>query len=564
MNSDRAADIILLNGRIATQDSRRSFVSAVAIRRDRFVAVGSDGEVIDWRGPDTKVLDLNGRTAVPGLSDSHTHFIREGLNFNMELRWDAVRSLAEAMRMLRTQADRTPAPQWVRVIGGWSEFQFEERRVPTPEELTRAVPSTPVFITHFYHNAILNRAALEAVGINRDSVNPPGGEIERDAKGDPTGELVAKPAGAIIYSNITKGPKLQYPDQVNSTVQYMRELNRLGLTSVIDGGGGGQNYPEDYSVVEELARSGQLTIRTAYNLYPQTAGRELEDFRGWSEIVRPGDGDAFYRMNGAGESLVASAADFENFMEPRPNLPPAMESHLAEVVSFLVEKRWPFQLHATYNESIERFLNVFEAVNEKTPFSRLRWFLVHAETISDRNIERVGALGGGISVQDRMAFQGEHFLERYGEELTRRSPPISRMIAAGLHVGAGSDATRVSTYNPWSVIQWLVTGKTVGRTQLYGPDDLLPRMEALRLVTANNAWFSGDEDVKGSIEAGKFADLAVLSGDFFEVAEEEISGIESVLTLVGGRVAHAAGEFSKLAPPVLPVSPAWSPVALSR
>jgi predicted amidohydrolase YtcJ len=561
LQPDPAADTILLNGRIATEDARRSFASGLAIRGDRFAAVGSDSEALELRGPGSVVIDLKGRTVIPGLSDSHTHFVREGLNYNMELRWDGLRSLAQAMGMVREQARRTPPPQWVRVIGGWSEFQFEEKRTPSPEELTRAVPSTPVFITHYYHDAILNRAALSALGIDRNSPNPPGGEIEHDENGDPTGVLVAKPAGTIIYSNIAKGPKLQRSDQVNSTLQYMRELNRLGLTSVIDGGGGGQNFPEDYSVISELARNGQLTVRTAYSLFPQRAGHELEDFQAWSRTTRPGDGDEFYRMNGAGESLVASAGDYENFMEPRPTLPPTMEKELTEVTSFLVGQRWPFQLHATYDESIDRFLSVFEAVNEKTPFAGLRWFFVHAETISDRNIERVRRLGGGISVQDRMAFQGEHFLARYGEEMTKRAPPVSRMIDAGIPVGGGSDATRVSTYNPWVVLHWLVTGKTVGGTRLYARSDLLSRMEALRLVTANNAWFSGEEEVKGSIEVGKLADLAVLSRDYFEVTEEEISSIESLLTVVGGRFAHAAGDFSRFAAQPLPVSPSWSPVA---
>ena len=561
MQDDRAADTILFNGRIATQNDARSFATAVAIKGGRFVAVGGDAEALDFKGSGTKLIDLGGRTAVPGLSDSHTHFIREGLNYNMELRWDGLASLAEGMTRLRAQAERTPLPQWVRVIGSWSEFQFDEKRVPTPDELTQAAPDTPVFITHYYHDVILNKAALKALDITRDTPDPPGGEIQRDKDGNPTGALIARSKAGIIYSNLAKGPKLERADQVNSTLQYMRALNRCGLTSVVDGGGGSQFYPQDYSVIEELAKAGRLSVRTAYHLCPQRSGHELEDFELWSRMTRPGAGDDFYRMNGGGETLVASAADFENFMEPRPELPPEMEMDLGGVTSFLVKNRWPFQLHATYDESIERFLNVFEDVNDKTPFSGLRWCFVHAETISDRNIERVKKLGGGISVQNRMAFQGEHFIARYGEEMTKRAPPITRMIEAGIHVGAGSDAPRVSRYNPWVVIYWLVTGKTVGGTELYPPGNRLSRMEALRLVTANNAWFSDDETKKGAIEVGKFADLAVLSHDYFEVAEEQIMDVESLLTMVGGKTVYAAGDFSALSPPPLPVSPAWSPIA---
>ncbi|MDA4121823.1 MAG: amidohydrolase family protein, partial [Thaumarchaeota archaeon] len=252
--------------------------------------------------------------------------------------------------------------------------------------------------------------------------------------------------------------------------------------------------------------------------------------------------------------------DFENFMEPRPELPSSMEKDLGAVVSYLVTKRWSFHLHATYDQSIERFLNVFEEVNEKTPFSGLRWFFVHAETISNKNIERVRKLGGGISVQNRMAFQGEHFIDRYGEQMAERAPPIVQMMNAGIPVGAGSDAPRVSRYDPWGVVQWLVSGKTVGGTQLYPPENRLSRLEALALVATNNAWFSGEETKKGTIEVGRLADLAVLSQDYFTVPEEKIVDLESMLTIVGGRAVYGSGEFSKLAPPPFAVSPKWSPV----
>jgi predicted amidohydrolase YtcJ len=561
LQSDRAAEIVIFNGRIATQDSRRSFAGAVAIRGDRFVSVGSDSEALDYRGPETRVIDAGGRTIIPGLNDTHTHFIREGLNYNLELRWDRLGTLAEAMRRVKEEAQRTPTPHWVRVIGSWSEFQFEERRVPSPDELTLAAPSTPVFITHFYHDAILNRAAIDAIGYGKDTSNPIGGEIQRDEDGNLTGLLIARTNALIIYSNLAKGPKLERPDQVNSTLQYMRELNRHGLTSVIDGGGGGHLYPQDYSVISELARDGRLTVRTAYNLCPQRPNHELEDFELWSKMTKPGEGADFYRMNGAGETLVSSAADFENFMEPRPILPPTMEKQLGDVTSFLATNRWPFQLHATYDESISRFLDVFEEVNDKTPFSGLRWFFVHAETISDKNLERVRKLGGGISVQDRMAFQGEHFMARYGEEMTSRAPPVARMVEMGIPVSGGTDSTRVSRYDPWISIYWLVTGKTVGGAQLYPQGNTLSRMEALRLMTVNGAWFSSQEDKKGSIEVGRLADLAVLSLDYFTVPEEQIKDVESVLTLVGGKVVFGAAEFSKLSQMLPPVSPAWSPVA---
>ncbi|GAC1448900.1 MAG: hypothetical protein PVSMB11_10360 [Desulfuromonadaceae bacterium] len=276
-------------------------------------------------------------------------------------------------------------------------------------------------------------------------------------------------------------------------------------------------------------------------------------------MTSPGKGDDFYRLNGAGEMLVFSAADFEDFLEPRPDLPPLMEGELSRVISLLVENRWPFRLHATYNESISRFLDVFEAVDREVPFSGLRWFFDHAETITPRNLERVKELGGGIAIQDRMAFQGEYFIDRYGKEAAGHAPPVGRMLEMGIPVGAGTDATRVASYNPWITLYWLVTGRTVGGMRLYDENNRLGRSAALRLYTEGSAWFSGDDGRKGAITAGQLADLALLSADYFTVPEEEIRGIESLLTIVGGKVVYAAGDFGALAPPPLPVSPDWSP-----
>jgi len=554
------ADVIVRNGRIATQDDRRSFASAAAIKAGRFLAVGTDTEVMPHKGAVTQVIDVGGRTVIPGLNDSHMHPIRGGLNYNMELRWDGVPSLADALRMLKEQAQRTPPPQWVRVIGGWSEFQFAERRMPTLEEINQAAPDTPVFVLHLYDRAFLNRAALRAVGYTKDTPEPVGGEIQRDEQGNPTGLLIARPNAMILYATLAKGPKLSQEDQMNSTRHFMRELNRFGVTSAIDAGGGFQNYPDDYRVINELHNRGEMTVRLAYNLFTQRPKQELADFKQWTHLTKPGDGDDFYRVNGAGEMLVYSAADFEDILEPRPDMAPVMELDLKAVVRHLVENRWPFRLHATYDETIGRALNVYEAINREVPFNGLHWFFDHCETISDRNIERIKALGGGIAVQNRMAFQGEYFVERYGAKQAERTPPIRRMLEFGVPVGAGTDATRVSSYNPWLSLYWLVTGRTVGGLGLYPETNRCDRMEALRLYTVGSSWFSSDDGKKGSIAPGQLADLSVLSADYFSIPEEEIKQLESVLTIVGGDVVYAAKDFANVAPPPLPVSPEWSPV----
>src|SRR5215475_7694557 len=286
-----SADLILRTGRFTTLDRSNPIASAVAISNGVFTAVGREEDVFRLAGPATRIIDLRGRRALPGLIDNHLHIIRGGLNFNMELRWDGVRSLADAMAMLKRQVTITPPPQWVRVVGGFTAHQFVEKRLPSIEELNAVAPDTPVFLLHLYDRAILNGAALRAVGYTKDTPEPPGGEIVRDANGNPTGLLLAKPNAAILYATLAKGPKLPPEYQLNSTRHFMRELNRLGVTGAIDAGGGFQNYPEDYEVIRKLSDAGQLTIRLAYNLFTQKPKGDRADFLNWirTSTYRQGD-----------------------------------------------------------------------------------------------------------------------------------------------------------------------------------------------------------------------------------------------------------------------------------
>ncbi|WP_433763561.1 amidohydrolase [Flavobacterium ginsenosidimutans] len=552
------ADLILFNGKIHSFNAETPNVTAVAIKDGKFIAVGNDSDIMTFASEETKIIDLQNKRVVPGINDSHIHLIRGGLNYNLELRWDGVPSLADALRMLKEQVDRTPNPQWVRVVGGWSEFQFAERRMPTLEEINAIAPDTPVFILHLYDRAIMNRAALRAVGYNKNTPAPPGGQIERDSNGEPTGLIIATPNAMILYSTLAKGPTLSYEHQINSTRHFMKELNRFGITSVIDAGGGFQNFPDDYKVVNELNEKKQLTVRIAYNLFTQKPKHEFEDFSDWIDTVKLYQGNDMYRHNGAGEMLVFSAADFEDFLQPRPDLPENMEAELEKVVRLLVENRWPFRLHATYNESITRFLNVFEKINQDVPFNGLPWIFDHAETIDERNIERVKALGGGIAVQSRMAYQGEYFTDRYGAKAAENTPPIKKMIEMEVPVGAGSDATRVSSYNPWVSMYWMTVGKTVGGLQLY-TETRLNRQTALELYTRGSAWFSQEQTKKGDIKVGMFADLVVLDRDYFTIDDEDIKKIEADLTIVDGKIVYANGDFSSFSPPHIPILPDWSP-----
>jgi predicted amidohydrolase YtcJ len=558
-------DLILHRGLFTTLDRSNPVATAVAIGDGKFVAVSRDEDVMPLAAPGTRVIDLGGRRALPGLIDNHLHIIRGGLNFNMELRWDGVRSLADAMSMLKRQVAITPPPQWVRVIGGFTEHQFAEKRLPTIEELNQAAPDTPVFILHLYDRAILNAAALRAVGYTKDTPEPAGGEIARDTRGNPTGLLLAKPNAGILYATLAKGPKLPFDYQVNSTRHFMRELNRLGVTGAIDAGGGFQNYPEDYAVIQKLSDEGQLTIRLAYNLFTQKPKGEKEDFLNWTKTSRYKQGDDYFRHNGAGEMLVFSAADFEDFRQPRPDMAPEMEGELDAVVRVLAENRWPWRLHATYDETISRALDVFERVNQDIPLEGLNWFFDHAETISDESIDRIAALGGGIAIQHRMAYQGEYFVERYGPGAAEATPPVARMLEKGVKVSAGTDATRVASYNPWVSLAWLVTGRTVGGLRITPQRNCLGRETALRMWTENVTWFSNEEGRKGRIQVGQLADLIVPDRDFFSCSEDEIADTTSELTIVGGRIVYGAGAWAPLdenGPP--PAMPDWSPVRTFR
>src|ERR1700741_3118501 len=560
-SSDSLADLILHHGVITTLDRANPTASAVAIKDGRFLRVGSDADIVALAGPNTQVIDLRGRRALPGLCDNHTHVIRGGLNFNMELRWDGVRSLADAMGMLERQVAVTPAQQWVRVVGGFTEHPFAEKRPPTIAELNAVAPDTPVFLLHLYDRAILNGAALRAVGYTKDTPEPPGGEIVRDANGNPTGLLLAKPNANILYATLAKGPRLPFDYQVNSTRHFMRELNRLGVTGAIDAGGGFQNYPEDYAVIQKLSDEGQLTVRLAYNLFTQKPKAEKQDFLNWTSTSKYKQGTDYFRHNGAGEMLVFSAADFEDFRVPRPEMPSEMEGELEAVVRILVQNKWPWRLHATYDETISRALDVFEKVNQDTPLDGLHWFFDHAETISDQSIDRIAALGGGIVVQHRMAYQGEYFVERYGFGAAEATPPIRKIIDKGVKVSAGTDATRVASYNPWVSLAWLITGKTVGGLRLYPQRNCLDRETALRMWTENVTWFSNEEGKKGRIQVGQFADLVVPDRDYFACSEDQIADTTSLLTIVGGRIVYGSGDFKALddvVPP--PAMPDWSPV----
>lgn len=559
-------DLIVHNAKITTLDRARPSARAVAVRNGTIVGVGDDDAMLRLRGRGTTVINAQGRRLIPGLNDTHTHTVRGGLNYALELRWDGVTTLKQGLEMLRQQVKRTPPGQWVRVVGGWSYAQFEEKRLPTLDELNAIAPDTPVFVLYVYTSALLNKACLKYLGIDRSFPGSkyPGGTIVRDASGEPSGLLLADPSALILYSTLNDGPKLNMEQQMLSSRHFMKELNRLGVTSSLDCGGGFQNWPDDYLVIKELHKRGQLTMRIGVSTFIQRPGKELEDFRSWTERYVPrfdgqGEGDDMFYLLGGGEMLVRSAYDFEVFNMPRVVPPPNAESDLEAVVRLLAQNKWPFRFHATYDETVTRHLDVLERVHRETPLNDLHWIVDHAESLSDRNIERIAAMNGGVAIQNRIAFQETPFLERYGAQAADEAPPIKRMMKGGLPIGAGTDMSRVSSYNPWACLRWLVTGKGEGGATLLSARTRLDRETALR-IWCDNGWFSREENKKGRIASGLLADFALLSEDYFSVDADRIADLESVLTVVGGRVVYGGAEFADMDPRLPELNPAWSPV----
>ena len=560
MAQDAKADIIIENAKIITLDAKTPRAQAIAIGGDKVIGIGTRRELESVRAPTTTIIDAGGRTIVPGLNDAHTHFIRGGLTYSQEVRWDGVPSLALALRMLKEQAQRTPAPHWAQVIGGWTPNQFKEKRLPTLDEINAACGDVPCFVLHLYDRAFINKAGLRALGWTRETPDPMGGLIARNGEGDPTGMLIATTSLISLLGVFAKIPKLPAEEQVMSTRHMMRELNRLGVTSLIDAGGGGQNYPEHYQAIAKLAADKALTVRIGYTLMAQRPGREIDDYKGWLEQAKLFQGDDYFRLCGAGEYIVWAAGDVTNFAKDPLPQPPIMEEKLTEVIKFVSLNGWPFRMHASFDFTAQRILAVVEKVNQEVPVNKLRWGLEHCEGMTARTLDRLQSLGGSLGLQNRMSADGEAYVAKWGKEAAEDAPAFGRIKKMGVPFALGTDGNRASSHNPWVGVQWLVTGKTQGGLRHAADRNLMSREEALRAYSAAGAWMSNEEDKKGTLSVGKWADLAVLSEDYLTVPEGRISQLSSVLTMVGGKVVYGDGKYASLAPAAPKVTPDWLPI----
>ena len=528
-------DTVLVNGKVVTVDSQSSIRQAIAIRDGKIVAAGSTADVQKLAGPTTRVIDLQGRTVIPGLIDSHLHAIRAALSFSTEVNWIGAPALADALGRIKDAARSMKPGAWLIVAGGWNVQQFKENRRPTQAELVAAAPNNPVYVQLGYGWAMVTPLAMKALNINSEADLPSGGRFEKDASGKPTGAVTGG-QGAII-ALFDKLPRPSFDDQVDGTRKFFRELNRLAVTGVVDPGGNNLT-PDDYQALFKVWRDGRMTVRVAYSLCGQTPGSEFEELKSWTALLPTGFGDQMLRFNGLGERITAAMNNNDRPTE-------SDKDRYYQIVKWAAERGMPITMHWGSERSVDQLLTIFERVNREVPIGTLRWSIAHLNDASVQSLQRMKALGVGWTVQDAMYFGGEQFVQQAGPEAARRVPPVNTATKVGVAVGAGTDAHRVASYNPFTALQWFIDGKTVGGAAIRGPEETPTRADALRFYTMGSAWFSHDDHLRGSLEAGKLADLAVLSSDYLTVPVDQIGRIESLLTMVGGKVVYAGGPFKE-------------------
>jgi predicted amidohydrolase YtcJ len=535
-------DLVLRNARVVTFDEAAPRAESVAVKDGRVLAVGSDDELTPLAAVARHTADLGGRTVLPGLNDSHIHAMRAGLDWERTLHWEDVRSLAEALARVRAAAAARPPGEWIRVVGGWHSRQLAEGRPPTRAELDAAAPGHPVYLQELYQRAVLNSAALARCGWDGASADPPGGELVRDADGALTGEV--RGTGAFAVPAALAGTA-DLAEAVRGTAAMMAEFAGHGLTGVVDGGGMA-TAPRDYDALYELWRRGGLTIRTRLFVCAWTRGREVDDYTQLTTVAQPDFGDPMLKVSGAGEMPHAGCHDFEG-LNPEFAISDASYAELLQITRLCARHGWRLSVHAVLDRSVSRVLDAWEQVERETGrISRLRCSVVHADGASAASLRRVAALGAGVLVQNRLLLKGADYARGWGQAAADAAPPLGVLRDLGIPVGGGTDATRANWYSPWASIEWLVTGRSIDGTVRRAERDRMTRHEAIASYTRNAAWFTGEDGHRGRLSPGYDADLCVPTADPFTCAEDGLRELRSDLTMTGGRVTHASGEYAGL------------------
>jgi predicted amidohydrolase YtcJ len=520
---------IIANARVAGAP-RGPAAEAIAIRDGRIAAVGPL-EHARAAAPGATELDAGGRRVVPGLIDSHAHVLRAGLSWEREVHWSAVESLAEGLELIRLRAAALPRGEWIPVIGGWHPAQLRERRGPSRAELDAAAPEHPVYVQLLYDEAVLNGPGIAAAGLDAD---PAGGSVDRERG-------IVRGLGAFRHCLAAIG-RPGVAAQAESIAAMGRDLAALGLTGALDPGGIGV-VPETYAPLYDAWRQGRLSLRLRLFLGAGERGSERLQLEHWMREIEPGSGDAMLRHTGIGEIIVFRCWDGEGLAPIE--IDAAALREFTELSAMAAAGGWPMHVHAILDGTASAILDAWEEVDRTHPIGRLRFSLAHAEGIGERTMARARALGLGLALQDRMLMRAAGSVAGWGEAAVERAPPLARMLELGFPLGAGTDATVVSSINPWLSLWWLVSGRTLGGPRR-AAEHRLSRAQALALYTRGSAWFSSEEHERGMLAPGALADLAVLDADYFAVAEDEIPSLRSELTLVGGVPTHVGAAFAGL------------------
>ena len=534
------ADAVYVNGKIwtgANPGTEASEPTALAVSRGRILAVGSDDEIHALAGPECPVTDLDGARVVPGLIDGHIHAVRAGSTWDCELHWTGAPDLATALDRVRTAAAELEQGAWIRAVGGWHFTQFREGRSPTRAELDDVAPHHPVYVQSLYDHAVLNSAGLRASGIADLDGDPPGGTVERDAWGRPTGRV----SGLGAFNRcLAAMPGRSADEERVSTAAMVRDLHAAGLTGLVDAGGFGMS-PARYDALFELWRRNELTLRMRLFLSAVDPGSEYEQLTAWLEHGQTRFGDGMLQILGIGEVVHFGCHDFEG-IDPF-EISDDAAAEFERITRETARRGWPMHVHAVLDTSIDRILSSWERVHLEFPLADLRFSIAHVDRLSDRNIARMRALGVGVVLDDHLVFKAEASRTVWGDEAMHRAPPVGELLRAGLPLAAGTDATRASSYNPWLALWWLISGRSLGGTRIRSAEHLMSREQALRAYTVGSAWLSFEEEDRGVLVPGARADFAVLDRDYFTVPEADIPSLTSVLTVVGGTWVHSTGDL---------------------
>jgi len=533
--SANPADLLLINGKIITQDTASSVTEALEIEAGRITAAGSTDELRKLAGPSTKIIDLGGRTVIPGLIDSHIHAIRAGFRYATEVNWEGAADITEALERLRSAAREKP-DSWLIVAGGWTPRQFAENRRPTEAEIASAALGHPVYIQLFYGYVLINAEGRERLNLKSEADLPDGATFEHDKEGNATGWVVGK--GSAIIALYSRLPKPPMPEAIDGTRKFLRELSSFGLTGVVDPGGHNLS-PSDYAALFQLWRHHELPLRVVYSIFAARPEKELEDFQAATQFLPMGTGDDWLRFNGIGECVTWGMYNNESPSE-------ADKEAFYRVARWAADQGMTLTVHWNNDRSVHHLLDVFERVNREVSIAPLRWSIAHLHDASDASLQRMKALGVGWLVQDGLYFSAPSYIAERGPAQMERSPPIVSARRLGIPLGGGTDANRVMIENPFVSLRWMLDGLTVDRVETRAPAEIPSREQALRIYTEGSAWFAHDENRRGRLMPGMLADLAVLSDDYFTVPISDIAKIKSLLTIVGGQIVYTSGSFSGL------------------